>query len=648
MDIYAGNTSTTGRITLGDTLTSEIETLNDTDWFAVDLVAGNRYSFTMTTQSLSDLGTMQHFAIEGLITPNGGFIQGGQAPDPASQEISVDYTINESGQYFVALRGAPDFIRIPQANKVGGYALSVAEIVDTDDHGSSTSTATQLTLGQTQAGNITDINDRDWFEVTLAAGDIFDLDITQTQIDPQIGSSLYGLEVYYLDEVTGNMTLQSNEGFPDYVAQQSGRYFINIGAYDDINYSVEMTTLWRLDADQIATYQATAFPQTLLSSNAPAAYANFNTHFFVTLPATDQIIVHDSDRATLVGGGGRDVIFGSKSADVLIGETEMSASQITASFRVNILYKLLLGREIDATASVQLEAELAEGVFSPTDFTMDWANRIMGSVEYQALHGTLDMRDTDDRTTFIEGLYAQLRGTAPSPQDVDTWLYFTQYNPNAALIADRFAGSYEAHNRFGLEYLPDILTPDANIMADTGLLFDAYRLLLNRTPDATGLSGWSMDLRNGDSIETVVEKILSSYEYFITHKQAIVDNPTPIEDQVAWAMSSLQAPDDETLTDWMRENAADDVLIAKGGNDLLVGGILSDTFVFETNGGFNRVLDFESWDTIDLRAFDFDSTDDALAAFRPQDGKAVFNEAGTVIVLYGTEPDMLTQDNFLI
>ena len=185
-------------------------------------------------------------------------------------------------------------------------------------------------------------------------------------------------------------------------------------------------------------------------------------------------------------------------------------------------------------------------------------------------------------------------------------------------------------------------------MDDFALIYSAYETLLDRTPDATGLTGWGMSLMAGDGIEDVVTGILQSPEYVIKHKQAIVDNPQPLERMLENAMSRLEAPDAETFNAWMRTNAADDVLVAGGGNDLLVGGILSDTFVFGKGDDFNRVLDFEAWDRIDLRAFDFASADDALAAFYAQDGKAVFNEEGTVIVLYGTDPDMLTADTFLI
>ena len=42
-DDYSANTETTGRVTVGDPVTGEIQRGYDRDWFAVTLVAGKTY-----------------------------------------------------------------------------------------------------------------------------------------------------------------------------------------------------------------------------------------------------------------------------------------------------------------------------------------------------------------------------------------------------------------------------------------------------------------------------------------------------------------------------------------------------------------------------------------------------------------------------
>ena len=44
-DDYAGDTSTTGTLTVGSTVTAELEHIGDHDWFAITLEAGATYQF---------------------------------------------------------------------------------------------------------------------------------------------------------------------------------------------------------------------------------------------------------------------------------------------------------------------------------------------------------------------------------------------------------------------------------------------------------------------------------------------------------------------------------------------------------------------------------------------------------------------------
>ncbi|AFZ43226.1 peptidase S8 and S53 subtilisin kexin sedolisin [Halothece sp. PCC 7418] len=54
VDDYAGNTNTTGTLTIGKTQQGNLETIGDRDWFAIELEAGATYQFDLNGDSLSD------------------------------------------------------------------------------------------------------------------------------------------------------------------------------------------------------------------------------------------------------------------------------------------------------------------------------------------------------------------------------------------------------------------------------------------------------------------------------------------------------------------------------------------------------------------------------------------------------------------
>ena len=43
-DDYAGNTQTTAGLAVGGSITGRVNAAGDTDWFAIDLIAGHKYT----------------------------------------------------------------------------------------------------------------------------------------------------------------------------------------------------------------------------------------------------------------------------------------------------------------------------------------------------------------------------------------------------------------------------------------------------------------------------------------------------------------------------------------------------------------------------------------------------------------------------
>ncbi|RYY44911.1 MAG: hypothetical protein EOP59_05370 [Sphingomonadales bacterium] len=118
-DTVAGNTGTTGTIALDGTLTGAIDTLGDHDWYAITLVAGQRYTF-QTTSSGTGVGADTTITIR----DSTGAFDLGYNDDGGSQGSafysSLTFTAQTSGTYYVDVGGYNN-------EDTGTYRLSVSQ-----------------------------------------------------------------------------------------------------------------------------------------------------------------------------------------------------------------------------------------------------------------------------------------------------------------------------------------------------------------------------------------------------------------------------------------------------------------------------------------------------------------------------------------
>ena len=137
-DDYTKDTSTTGAVAVGGTATGEIETGNDFDWFAVELVAGQTYVIDLEGAD-SGGGTLDSTVLRGIYDSQGTRIAGTQTNDGGDgDDARLTFTATESGTHYIAARG--------YGNETGTYTVRVTESV-TDDarEGASTILATSRT-----------------------------------------------------------------------------------------------------------------------------------------------------------------------------------------------------------------------------------------------------------------------------------------------------------------------------------------------------------------------------------------------------------------------------------------------------------------------------------------------------------------------
>ena len=153
-----------------------------------------------------------------------------------------------------------------------------------------------------------------------------------------------------------------------------------------------------------------------------------------------------------------------------------------------------------------------------------------------------------------------------------------------------------------------------------GFVTTLYENVLDRAPDANGLTNWTARLEDGMSRVAVVEGFAQSVEFTAATAQEHVD--------------------------WMRGQGVDDRLSSGGGSDVMFGGTGADVFVFEA-GERVTVADLEPWDWLELTGFDFADGAEAVAAFETVGGNLVLEDEGSMLVLRDAA-GALTADQILL
>ena len=119
---FSANMSTDGRVVVGDSVTGNIGSARERDWFAVELVAGGEYRFDLKGSPTGD-GTLFDPHLRGIYDKDGRFIRGTKDDDGGTGFNSrKTFTAEESGTHYVAARG--------HGSEQGTYTLSVEEVVD--------------------------------------------------------------------------------------------------------------------------------------------------------------------------------------------------------------------------------------------------------------------------------------------------------------------------------------------------------------------------------------------------------------------------------------------------------------------------------------------------------------------------------------
>ena len=171
-DDFAAGTGTSGRVEVGGSVTGDIETSADRDWFAVTLDAGKTYRIDLEGWQTS-AGTLHLPKLHGVHDAHGVLLNGTTSEDGGSGHNSrVTFTAPGSATYYVAAGTS-------SRDDEGTYTLSVTDVTDSvpDDFAAGTRKGGTVQVGASATGEIETSWDRDWFTVTLEAGRTYRIDL---------------------------------------------------------------------------------------------------------------------------------------------------------------------------------------------------------------------------------------------------------------------------------------------------------------------------------------------------------------------------------------------------------------------------------------------------------------------------------------
>ena len=231
-DDYTSNTSTTGTVAVGDSVTGDIETGNDRDWFAVTLMAGRTYRIDLEptptgSSALSDPLLYRVYDADGNSISGTNNDDG----DGTGRSSQLFFTATEDAIYYVAAAS--------YETEKGTYTLSVTDVTNiNDDFEAGTGTTGTVDVDGSVRGKIESQGDRDWFAVDLTRGTTYQIDLKGTHtgdgslLDPYLAGvyTSSGNRIYYTDTEDDDGGVGANSQVT-FTPTANGTYYVSAGAY---------------------------------------------------------------------------------------------------------------------------------------------------------------------------------------------------------------------------------------------------------------------------------------------------------------------------------------------------------------------------------------------------------------------------------
>ena len=408
IDSIGDGIGTTGRITAGSSVTGEIETANDRDAYAVELVAGRTYRIDLEGVA-TDKGTLADPLLRWLRDDTGTGVAGtrddnGGEGDNARQT----FTPAESGTYYISARGLGD--------GVGTYTLTVTDATPVTD-------ATRA--GAADLGDITALQGPRFPQGTLD-GDTDQVDyyrFTLTEAK-QVGLGLRQQDAnadLYLEDADGTVLHSStNDGTANEAITETllaGTYYVRVESQEaGLNAHVVRYGVSAPDANAVAALQE----QSGTAVNAAPAFAETSYAFDLAENAdgsTDRVSLGtvaatDPEGATLsytlVGGNGSFEVDATSGELFYTGTGEDFESETTRFF---MAVRASDGSLHAYTSVVVNVTDVNETpAFAETSYAFDLAENADGSTDRVSL-GTVAATDPEGETLAYALVGGNLSGS---------------------------------------------------------------------------------------------------------------------------------------------------------------------------------------------------------------------------------------------
>ena len=152
------NTTTTGFVTIGGTVSGNVGEGGDFDWYGVELTEGAYYKFSLHGAAMEN----SQVALRGLADENGSYVT--PTPAWAYRWSSIYWKPSRTGIFYLDVGPYQD-------NRNGAYTLSASLIEPAEDAiPADTTTAAQVGVGGSRLYAIQTAHDHDWIKVDFEEG----------------------------------------------------------------------------------------------------------------------------------------------------------------------------------------------------------------------------------------------------------------------------------------------------------------------------------------------------------------------------------------------------------------------------------------------------------------------------------------------
>ena len=371
-----------------------------------------------------------------------------------------------------------------------------------------------------------------------------------------------------------------------------------------------------------------------------------------------QIDVGVPPQAPLVAEGtmGQDLLDGRAGEDILLGQPSDPDFDPVAA-QVFRLYQATLGRDPDTNGLINWATRLDDGAQSLVQVARGFTN----SAEFLQTYGATD------NAAFVTLLYDNVLDRAPDAQGLANWTArLSGGDMTRQEVVVGFSESAEFRSATEAEALA---FSHAGLQAEFGDdVYRLYRATLDRDPDLNGYLNWSSRLADDTPFVSVVAGFTNSAEFRQTYGATdnaafvtllydnVLDRAPDAQGLANWTArltggdmtrqevvvgfsqsAEFRSSTKSDLKAWVIAQGPDDVLDGAGGHNVLMGGMLSDTFVFRaSDNGHHVVVDAEPWDVLQFQGFGYDAVDDVARRLGADGGDVTFSDAGVSIEFLNT------------